>query len=100
MTATFTFLTALTYLGSLALYVRFLYTRRPFIGRAASALLIVGIALHYYVLLERARGTHAVPYQDLFGSLSLFGWLLALTYLGLEFYHRQRSVGAFVTTFM
>jgi len=25
--------------------------------------------------------------------MSLFGWLLALTYLGLELYHRQRSVG-------
>jgi ABC-type uncharacterized transport system permease subunit len=39
---------------------------------------------------------HAVPYQDLYGSMSLFGWLLALTYLGLELIHRQRSVGAFV----
>ena len=32
--------------------------------------------------------------------MSLFGWLLALTYLGLEFFHRQRSVGAFVLPFV
>jgi ABC-type uncharacterized transport system permease subunit len=32
--------------------------------------------------------------------MSLFGWLLALTYLGLELYHRQRSVGAFVVPFI
>jgi ABC-type transport system involved in cytochrome c biogenesis permease subunit len=32
--------------------------------------------------------------------MSLFGWLLALTYLGLELYHRQRSVGAFVLPFI
>jgi ABC-type transport system involved in cytochrome c biogenesis permease subunit len=28
--------------------------------------------------------------------MSLFGWLLAVTYLCLEIYHRQRTVGAFV----
>jgi len=43
---------------------------------------------------------HTVPYHDLYGSMSLFGWLLALTYLGLELYHRQRSVGAFVLPFV
>ncbi len=40
---------------------------------------------------------HTVPYDDLYGSMSLFAWLLGITYLGLEFFHRQRSVGAFVT---
>jgi HemX protein len=29
--------------------------------------------------------------------MSLFAWLLGITYLGLEIFHRQRSVGAFVT---
>lgn len=56
--------------------------------------------MHYVVLLERSRAVHSVPYQDLYGSMSLFGWLLALTYLGLELYHRQRSVGAFVLPFV
>src|SRR5260370_15919787 len=32
--------------------------------------------------------------------MSLFGWLLALTYLGLELYHRERSVAAFVLPFI
>ena len=32
--------------------------------------------------------------------LGAIGWLLALTYLGLELYHRQRSVGAFVLPFI
>jgi len=41
-----------------------------------------------------------VPYHDLAGSMSLFGWLLALTYLSLELFHRQRSVGAFVLPFV
>jgi ABC-type transport system involved in cytochrome c biogenesis permease subunit len=38
-----------------------------------------------------------VPYDDLYGSMSLFAWLLGITYLGLELFHRRRSVGAFVT---
>jgi ABC-type transport system involved in cytochrome c biogenesis permease subunit len=29
--------------------------------------------------------------------MSLFAWLLGITYLGLELFHQQRSVGAFVT---
>ena len=57
---------------------------------------------HYFALLERTRGLgpHAVPYHDLYGAMSLFGWLLALTYLGLELYHRQRTVGALVLPFV
>ena len=46
--------------------------------------------------MERSRLSHTVPYDDLYGSLSLFAWLLAATYLGLELFHRQRAVGAFV----
>src|SRR5262249_33795259 len=42
----------------------------------------------------------AVPYHDLYGAMSLFGWLLGLTYLGLEIYHRQRSVGAYALPFI
>ena len=60
----------------------------------------VGLVTHYFALLERSKGLHTVPYHDLYGSMSLFGWLLALTYLVLEFYHRQRSVGAFVLPFI
>ena len=37
-----------------------------------------------------------MPYDDLFGSLSLFAWLLAATYLCLEAIHRRRAVGPFV----
>jgi ABC-type transport system involved in cytochrome c biogenesis permease subunit len=87
--------TGFCYAASLAGYVVFLNNARVGIGRLATALLASGIVLHYLALLERS-GSHAVPYDDLFGSLSLFAWLLAVTYLGLEFFHRQRAVGAFV----
>ncbi|HYA97824.1 MAG TPA: cytochrome c biogenesis protein CcsA [Methylomirabilota bacterium] len=96
MTATYAVLTILFYVASLGLYVGSLYSSHALAGRAASACLAGGLVFHYLMLLERSHWVHSVPYQDLYGSMSLFGWLLALTYLGLELFHRQRSVGAFV----
>ena len=93
-------LAAFSYGISLLLYAQFLHAGRELIGRLASAFLVIGVVLHYFALLERARALHTVPYHDLYGSMSLFGWLLALTYVALEIYHRQRSVGAFVLPFI
>jgi ABC-type uncharacterized transport system permease subunit len=89
-------LTIIAYGFSLAMYLAFLNTGKVVAGRAATLFLVLGLAGHYFALLERSRGLHTVPYHDLYGSLSLFGWLLALTYLVLELIHRQRSVGPFV----
>jgi len=93
-------LTGVAYLLSFILYLRFLSTGNRLTGRLGTLLLGLGLVAHYFALLERSRGSHTVPYHDLYGSMSLFGWLLALTYLGLELYHRQRSVGAFVLPFI
>ena len=88
------------YAMSLGLYVWYLYGNKRLIGRAATLSLAGGVVLHYLALLERSRWVHAVPYEDLYGSMSLFAWLLAVTYLGLEIFHRQRSVGPFVLPFV
>src|ERR1700736_7057305 len=93
-------LTLTAYSLSWGFYLAFLNTGREVLGRCGSVLLGLGLVAHYFALLERSRGLHTVPYHDLYGSMSLFGVLLALTYLALEFYHRQRSVGAFVVPFI
>jgi ABC-type uncharacterized transport system permease subunit len=85
------------YLASLALYGRFLYTGRQATGRLATLALGLGIVSHYLALLERSHWVRSVPYDDIYGALSLFGFLLAVTYLGLERYYHLRSMGAFVT---
>jgi ABC-type transport system involved in cytochrome c biogenesis permease subunit len=90
-------LAAVLYAASCACYVSLLYSPRSWLGRTATLLLTAGIVSEYFALLERSHGIHSVPYGDLYGSMSLFAWLLAITYLGLELLHRQRSVGAFVT---
>jgi ABC-type transport system involved in cytochrome c biogenesis permease subunit len=88
--------TALCYAAALGGYAGFLATAKPNLGRMATVLVGGGLVLHYLALLERSRWENSVPYNDLYGSLSLFAWLLAATYLGLETYHRERSAGALV----
>ena len=88
------------YAASFAGYALHLYRDRPWSGRLATLLLTLAISAHYYALLERSRVIHAIPYDDLYGSMSLFAWLLAVTYLGLETYHRQRAVGSLVVPFV
>jgi ABC-type transport system involved in cytochrome c biogenesis permease subunit len=91
------YLTIILYAASFVCYVRILYSPHTWLGRLATLFLAGGIVSQYFALLHRSRLTHTVPYDDLYGSMSLFAWLLAVTYLGLELFHRQRSVGAFVT---
>jgi ABC-type transport system involved in cytochrome c biogenesis permease subunit len=85
------------YAGSFVCYVLNLRAPSRAMGRAASWLLCAGIIAQYFALYERSIALHSVPYDDLYGSMSLFAWLLALTYLGLELLHREKAVGAFVT---
>src|SRR5712692_7538912 len=92
--------TGVAYLLSFILYLRFLSTGNRLTGRLGTLLLGLGLVAHYFALLEMSRGLHTVPYHDLYGAMSLIGWLLALTYLGLEIYEQQRSVGAFVLPFI
>jgi ABC-type uncharacterized transport system permease subunit len=96
----FFLLTLVAYVASFTAYVAYLVAGHDWVGRLGTFLLAGGLVSHYFALLERSRGLHTVPYHDLSGSMSLFGWLLALTYLSLELFHRQRSVGAFVLPFI
>ena len=93
-------LAALAYFASFGLYLQFLSSGNKLTGRLGTLFLGLGLIAHYFALYERSRGAHTVPYHDLYGAMSLFGWLLAVTYLGLELYHRQRSVGALVLPFI
>src|SRR5271169_1479145 len=91
------YLSLALYLASFLCYARILYVPNLWIGRLATLLLASGIVAQYFSLYERSRVIQSVPYDDLYGSMSLFAWLLGVTYLGLEIFHRQRTVGAFVT---
>jgi ABC-type transport system involved in cytochrome c biogenesis permease subunit len=100
MTTPLGYATLALYLLALGLYVWALYNDRRWLGRMATASLVAGLVLHWLALLERSRAVHNIPYQDLYGSMSLFGWLLALTYVGVERIHRQRTVGPLILPFV
>ena len=88
------------YVASFCCYARLLYAPSDWLGRAATSVLAISIVAQYFALLERSRLTHTIPYDDLYGSMALFAWLLGITYLALEFFHRQRAVGAVVTAWL
>jgi ABC-type transport system involved in cytochrome c biogenesis permease subunit len=86
----------LCYLVTEALYGVNLVDRRPTYAKVASRILVLSIAIHFVAMLERSHQIRVVPYNDLYGSLSLFAWMVSLIYLALEIRHRQKSVGAFL----
>ena len=82
------YLSLAVYVASFLCYVRNLYVPNLWIGRLATFLLASGIVVQYFSLYQRSLVLKAVPYDDLYGSMSLFAWLLGITYLGLELFHR------------
>ncbi len=100
MTSPLANISIVLYMAALTFYVGLVRSSWVWIGRMATFCLAGALATHYFALLDRAYVSGSVPYQDLAGSMSLFAWLLAITYLGLETIHRQRTVGAFVIPFI
>ncbi len=69
-------------------------------GYAAPILLAAGLLLQFAHLERTARALHSVPYRTFGGSMSLFGWMLGISYLALLFRHRERSIGPFLIPFV
>src|SRR6202171_2397962 len=55
-------------------------------------LMAVGLALHFADLELVGRALHSVPYRTIGGSMSLFGWVLGVSYAALLFRHRNRAI--------
>ncbi len=92
----FGFLALLGYAGATALYVRWLRQPQAGAGRLATLLAGLGAAFNFVYLYERSRVLKTVPYNDLLGSMALFGLFLAGMSLILEVRHRDRSLGPFL----
>jgi ABC-type transport system involved in cytochrome c biogenesis permease subunit len=86
----------LAYAFSSAFYIAFLYRPSVTIGRLASGLAMLGALVNLGALYARAAALHSVPYRDLMGSMTLFGFFLASLNVLLEMRHRDLSLGAFL----
>jgi ABC-type uncharacterized transport system permease subunit len=91
-------LAVLLYIGAEALSIGSLL--RPKSPALAPYLLVLGLGLQFVDLHVRARQLGSVPYRTLAGSMSLFGWMLAVAYLVLLVRHRERSIGPFLIPFV
>jgi ABC-type uncharacterized transport system permease subunit len=66
----------------------------------AAGLVCAAVVLQFADLEMVGRALHSVPYRTFGGSLSLFGWMLGVSYLILLFRHRERSIGPFLIPFV
>jgi ABC-type uncharacterized transport system permease subunit len=94
----FGWLAVLIYLGAEALSIRSLV--RPRRRAPVAAMIVAGLLLQFIDLQLRARALHSVPYRTIEGSLSLFGWMLGVTYLALMVRHREGAIGPFLIPFV
>lgn len=69
-------------------------------GYAAPVLIGAGLLLQFVFLEHTARALHSVPYRTFGGSMTLFGWMLGVSYLALLFRHRERAIGPFLVPFV
>lgn len=92
----FGLLALIGYAGATVLYVRWLRQPHQSSGRAATLLAALGALFNFAFLYERSRVLKTVPYNDLLGSMALFGLFLAGMSLILEARHRDRSLGPFL----
>src|SRR5258708_756224 len=66
----------------------------------ASGLVCAAVLLQFADLEMVGRELHSVPYRTFGGSLSLFGWMLGVSYLILLVRHRERAIGPFLIPFV
>jgi cytochrome c-type biogenesis protein CcsB len=64
-------------------------------GRAGSVLLALGIVLMTGAILLRWQQAQRPPFSNMYESLILFAWSIALIYLILELVYRTRIAGTF-----
>jgi ABC-type transport system involved in cytochrome c biogenesis permease subunit len=70
--------------------------RRPGAGRLATTLLLVGVLLHTFVIGMETMEVRHVPFANPSRAISTFVWLLAVSYLYLEFSTSERAMGVFI----
>lgn len=86
----------LFYVAAEVLAVLALRRPRPGWVIAGTFLLAVGLFFHFGDLEIRGRALGSVPYRNLEGSVSLFGWMLGIAYVVLQVHHRERAIGPFL----
>ena len=97
-------ITTFAYLLSAVMYVGLFVFRAPKIGPAATTAAILaflvntaGIGLRW--VESHQMGIGYAPLTNMYESLVFFAWSIAIFYLGLEYFYKNRFLGAFAMPF-
>src|SRR5438105_9582682 len=85
----------LFYLAAAIAYFAYLATPKPWLGRVATAILLVGFLGHSTCLIVQATGA-GIPFSSKALVLSIFSWAIVGVYLGSQLVSKLTVVGAFV----
>ena len=70
--------------------------RAPAVGRSATAILVAGVLAHTFVIGMETMESGQVPVGDATAYISMFVWLLAVSYLYTEVTTDERAMGVFI----
>lgn len=86
------------YLVTAILYMGYWVFKRDWVGQAATVLAFIAILANAVILVARAYESGHAPFSNLYESMVLFVWVMAVGYLVMEFKYRIKVIGAFVMT--
>jgi ABC-type uncharacterized transport system permease subunit len=70
--------------------------RAPVVGRSATTILVAGVLAHTFVIGMETMASGQVPVADATAAISMFVWLLAVSYLYTEVTTDERAMGVFI----
>jgi ABC-type uncharacterized transport system permease subunit len=84
------------YTAALMAYGWHFARRAPAVGRAATTILVAGVLAHTFVIGMKTMESGQVPVGDATAAISMFVWLLAVSYLYTEVTTDERAMGVFI----
>jgi ABC-type transport system involved in cytochrome c biogenesis permease subunit len=90
------YLLLLLYGAATVAYIVHFARRGPSLGRAATTLLLAGALLHTFVIGMQTMEMRDELFSSLSRAISMFVWLLALSYLYVEIATTERAMGVFI----
>jgi ABC-type transport system involved in cytochrome c biogenesis permease subunit len=70
--------------------------RSPMVGRSATTVLVAAVLAHTFVIGMETMESGQVPVGDATSAISMFVWLLAVSYLYTEVTTDERAMGVFI----
>ena len=89
------------YLGAALCYLGLLIFKKKILGAAGFWITLITVAAHTAAIVWRwvesyQLGVGRAPFVNMFETLVLFAWVMAVIYLIIEIYYKTRAIGAYI----